>query len=343
VRWDVSAYPVVERSTNQTLWGFDFVPVRDADLEPEFPLDDLECEGIGDPHTAWSANTAGYLMQQSSLGDVYAQLVTYVGQDTELSCESSAGPHPRSAPVTSPVAVALSVKKKEKETRNASESSSSDSESDKIRVPNLAVGPMVVDAPKIPSDGAESSSDSDTSSGSSESDSESDTGAVGAAKSTAAVAALSKAAEPESSSGSESDSESDSDSDPKVPTALPEVAISSGIEDQESNNDGSGSSDEESILEPLPFLPPPFPFEPTSDHDSSDGSESESGSVAFKGTPTHSAQPSRNTSGRKRSAEGGKASSAANIASKRPKINVQLGYVLCSVCYYSTGLGDIGP
>jgi hypothetical protein len=331
VRWDVSAFPVVERSTNQTLWGFDFVPVRDADLEPEYPLDDLECEGTGDPHTALSANTAGYLMQQSSLGDVYAQLVTYVGQDKELSCEPSADSDPRSAPMTSPDAVASRVKKKEKKNRSSSDSSSSDSdsesESDKTAAPNPAVRPTVV-VPKIPSDGAESSSDSDSSSGSSESNSESDSGAVGAAKSGAAVAAASKATESDSSSGSESES----DSDPKVPAVVPAVAIASGVEEQESDDDSSGSSDEESILEPLPFLPAPLPFEPMSDHDSSDGSGSDSDSIGFKDTPTRSTQPSEIMSGRKRSAEEGRADSAPNIASKRPKINVQLGYVLCSVC-----------
>ena len=76
LRWDVTGHTVLDRSTSQSLWGVDFVPIRDADIEPAI-IEDLDPDKSGELHGVRSVDGVGYLMQQSSIGDVYAQLIQF--------------------------------------------------------------------------------------------------------------------------------------------------------------------------------------------------------------------------------------------------------------------------
>lgn len=76
LQWDVSGYPVISRSGPESLWGFDFIPFRQQDKE---------CESVGSKDRSnlnfilkiFDKDISGLLIQQSSLGDVYAQLISY--------------------------------------------------------------------------------------------------------------------------------------------------------------------------------------------------------------------------------------------------------------------------
>jgi hypothetical protein len=89
LQWDVSGYPVISRSGSESLWGFDFIPFQKQDKEDETVVSKDQSHQMCNAMVL-DKNFSGILVQQSSLGDVYAQLIThtdahkisnYCGQD----------------------------------------------------------------------------------------------------------------------------------------------------------------------------------------------------------------------------------------------------------------------
>jgi hypothetical protein len=76
LQWDISGYPVISRSGSESLWGFDFIPFQKQNKGDVTDVSKEQLHQKCDTRVL-DRNISGILVQQSSLGDVYAQLITY--------------------------------------------------------------------------------------------------------------------------------------------------------------------------------------------------------------------------------------------------------------------------
>ena len=74
---------MVDRSSRQSLWGFDFIPMKNNEVV----------------HGNESKNALGMLIQQNSLGDVFAQMMSHNREEEERGTDGGNGIHDERNPI----------------------------------------------------------------------------------------------------------------------------------------------------------------------------------------------------------------------------------------------------